>query len=271
MMLRIATQNMFGVYADWRGRAELARPGFEQLQADAICLQETVITDELESTLAYVPEGYRVIHHPIRDREGSGISIATRLPVEDIVEVDLRLERTGDFAAVALMVELSTDVGRVLLVNHLPDWQMYHEWERTVQTERVARMIEERVALRPAHVVVAGDLDADPEAASIRFWTGRMPIADLSVAYRDAWESAGDGSDGGTFIPDNPFSADNDWPFRRIDYILVRCGEHDGPTLTIAECRRLFAPPLPAVSDHYGVVADLVTPRAKPVGAVPTG
>jgi hypothetical protein len=37
-------------------------------------------------------------------------------------------------------------------------------------------------------VIVAGDLDADPGSASIRFWTGRQALDGFSVCYRDAWE-----------------------------------------------------------------------------------
>jgi endonuclease/exonuclease/phosphatase family metal-dependent hydrolase len=67
---------------------------------------------------------------------------------------------------------------------------------------------------------------------------------------------------GETFTPRNPLVADWDWPFRRLDYILVRCGEHGGPTLEIASCDRIFDEPVDGVwaSDHFGVVADLKLP-----------
>jgi hypothetical protein len=55
---------------------------------------------------------------------------------------------------------------------------------------------------------------------------------------------------------------DRDWHFRRIDYILVRCGRHDGPTLPIVACARIFAQPIDGVwaSDHFGVMAELAVP-----------
>lgn len=58
--------------------------------------------------------------------------------------------------------------------------------------------------------------------------------------------------------------ADGDWPFKRIDHVLVRCGLHCGPTLTIRDCRRVFDAPVGGVqaSDHYGVMADLDPPAA---------
>ena len=45
-----------------------------------------------------------------------------------------------------------------------------------------------------------------------------------------------------------------------MDYVLVRCGDH-GPTLRIADARLAVHEPVDGVqpSDHYGVVADLLT------------
>jgi endonuclease/exonuclease/phosphatase family metal-dependent hydrolase len=53
-----------------------------------------------------------------------------------------------------------------------------------------------------------------------------------------------------------------DWPFRRIDYVFVRCGVHGGPTLDITSCALAFDVPRDGVwaSDHFGVVADLAFP-----------
>ena len=125
-----------------------------------------------------------------------------------------------------------------------------------------ARVVEKRTSLRNQHVVLVGDLNADPEATSIRFWSGRQSLGDMSVCYRDAWESTHPGDPGHTYTPRNPLLWDWDWPFRRIDYIFVRCGEHGGPTLDIAACARIFDEPINGVwaSDHFGLVADLVIP-----------
>ena len=100
------------------------------------------------------------------------------------------------------------------------------------------------------------------EASSVRFWTGRQSLGGMSVCYRDAWESAHPGEAGHTFTPDNPLVVDWDWPFRRIDYIMVRCGEHGGPTLAISRCERIFDRPVHGVwaSEHFGLVADLENP-----------
>jgi hypothetical protein len=153
---------------------------------------------------------------------------------------------------------------RIWLDNNLPDWQPDHEHERELQAVRTATAVEDLLARKPGHVIVAGDFDADPAAASIRFWTGRQSLNGRSVCYRDAWESARPGEPGPTFVPGNPNSADWDWPYRRIDYILIRCARHGGPTLAVSSCERTFDHPASAISDHYGLVADLTLPPQSP-------
>jgi endonuclease/exonuclease/phosphatase family metal-dependent hydrolase len=107
---------------------------------------------------------------------------------------------------------------------------------------------------------VAGDFDAEPDADSVRFWTGRHAIDGVSVCYRDAWAGANPGQAGPTFVPENPYSRDWDWPFRRIDYVLVRCGLHGGPTLAVESCVRILDQPETTGSDHYGLLATLKVP-----------
>src|SRR3712207_8820804 len=73
-----------------------------------------------------------------------------------------------------------------------------------------ARFVEELVGRRSVRVVLAGDFDADPDAASVRFWSGRQSLGGVSVCYRDTWESANPGDPGHTFTPNNPLVADPD-------------------------------------------------------------
>jgi hypothetical protein len=85
-----------------------------------------------------------------------------------------------------------------LFVNHLPNWQLTFEHERELQTVVVARTIEEiAIAHDGLRVVLAGDLDATPEAA---------------------WGSTHPGEAGHTFTAEN-------WELRlgrRIDHVMVR-------------------------------------------------
>ena len=67
-------------------------------------------------------------------------------------------------------------IGPLLFVNHLPNWQLTFEHERELQTVIAARAIEEICEERDGlHVVLAGDLDATPDSASVRFLRGGSP------------------------------------------------------------------------------------------------
>jgi endonuclease/exonuclease/phosphatase family metal-dependent hydrolase len=164
-------------------------------------------------------------------------------------------------------------VGRVVFVNHPASFQLTHEAERERQAVAVAEFIERLVAADPAHVIMAGDLNASPDAASIRFWTGKQSLDGMSVCYRDAWAAQNASELGHTFTPDNTLTRnaeDGQWELelgRRIDYILVRCTEH-GPTLDVRACGLFLDNPVGGVwaSDHFGVTADLsaLTPTGRP-------
>jgi endonuclease/exonuclease/phosphatase family metal-dependent hydrolase len=267
MALRVATLNVWGTRGDWTARRAIMRQGFEELNADLITLQETIVIDGYDQARQFLDAGYHLAHQRNREADGQGVTTASRWPFGQVLEVDLQLSaRTAGFAATCLITEVLAPEpwGRIWLANQLPDWRLDHEYERRIQTVAAARTLERLRAHRPGHVIVAGDLDADPEAGSVRFWTGRQDFDDFSVCYRDAWESARPGEPGPTFVPENPHAADWDWPFRRIDYILVRCGEHGGPTLPVTGCTRTFDQPATCVSDHYGVVADLTISPAGP-------
>ncbi|HET7338579.1 MAG TPA: endonuclease/exonuclease/phosphatase family protein, partial [Candidatus Dormibacteraeota bacterium] len=252
-MIRIATINIWARFGDWPARREVLRRCIGELNPDVLALQETVVLGDYDQ-VADITDGYEVVHQTKRTPDGAGISIASRRAATAVHELDLHIAaRPRDFPAGALLVEL----GDLLFVNHNPSWRLDHENERERQAVTVARKIEELAA---KHVVVAGDMDADPLATSIRFWTGRTSIDGMSVCYRDAWEAKHRGDCGDTFTPhENPLVADADWPFGRIDYILVRCGVHGGPTMRINRCERWLDQPVAGVwaSDHFGVVADL--------------
>jgi hypothetical protein len=125
--------------------------------------------------------------------------VASRWLLGEVWEPDLNVTpRTEDFACGTLIAEVFAPepIGSLLFVDHLPNWQLTFEHERELQTVVVGRVIEEIAEGRDLHVVLAGDLDATPEAASVRFWRGRQFLGGMSVCYRDAWGSTTPGRRG---------------------------------------------------------------------------
>ncbi len=263
--IRIVTMNLWGRRGAWVDRRSVIRDGLHALQPDLVAFQESIKNDEYDQVIDLLGPEFHIAHQAGREPDGQGISVASRWPVKDVQEVDLNVTpRTADFACTTLVAEILVPppIGSLLFVNHLPNWQLNFEYERELQAVTTAQFLEERVSLSNSHVVMAGDFDADPDSASVRFWSGLQSLGGMSVCYRDAWVSTHLSYLGHTFTPRNPLVADWDWPFRRIDYIFVRCGDHGGPTLEVNACTRLFDEPVNGVwaSDHFGLAADLSMP-----------
>jgi endonuclease/exonuclease/phosphatase family metal-dependent hydrolase len=106
--------------------------------------------------------------------------------------------------------------------------------------------------------VVAGDLNAVPDADEVRLLTGRSAGGVPGLVFQDSWEVAGDGSTGVTWTRRNPYCVDAAWPERRLDYVLVGW-PRPRPLGNPQVCRVVGIDPVNGVqpSDHYGVVVDL--------------
>lgn len=265
--MRVVTLKLWGQRGDWAGRRRMLAGMFGRLDADLIAFQQATVADGVDAVRDILGDGFDVAHQRDRDDDGRGVAIASRYPITGSWEVDLAISpRTRGFAATTLIAQIVAPppFGPLLFANHLPNWQLNFERERELQAVAAACELEGAISARRQHVVVAGDLDADPDAASIRFWTGRESLAGVSVSYRDAWASTHPAEPGDSFGAASPQNADWDWPFRRIDYILVRCGEDGGPTLAVSSCERVFDQPADGAwaGDHFGLCADLAIPRS---------
>jgi endonuclease/exonuclease/phosphatase family metal-dependent hydrolase len=267
--IRVATLNLWGRGGAWDDRRAVLIEGLRSLAPDVIGFQEAIKTDGYDQVTDLLGPAYTVVSQTIGlIGDGNTAAIASRFPVREVREVDLRLTpRTADFPATTIIAEILAPepVGPLLFVNHLPSWKPPLELERELQAVAAARAVEEMVAERPRHVVLAGDLDAVPEAASIRFLAGRQSLGGMSVCYRDVWAATHPGEPGHTFTQRNPLLMEESHvtveESRRIDYVFVRCDDR-GPSLVPASCRLMFDEPVRGVwgSDHFGIVADLVVP-----------
>ncbi|HYH35727.1 MAG TPA: endonuclease/exonuclease/phosphatase family protein [Nocardioides sp.] len=269
--VRVLTLNVYGpANPDWDRRHRLVGETIRQLDPDLIALQEVPV-DSPETLHRLVGPDRHLSHFSRASEDGVSGTLATRWPHRVVDEIDLR---TSDRSrptlpwCAALVVELVTPLGPMLVAHHKPSWPFPFELEREQQAVLVARALEDRIGDRELHAVVLGDFDATPDSASMQFWRGRRPSEGMSVCYQDAWEYAHPDDPGHTFDLANPLVRDGEVATavsRKIDHVLVRSGLH-GPTLQVADCRRVLDRPVDGVwaSDHYGVVADLVMPANRP-------
>jgi endonuclease/exonuclease/phosphatase family metal-dependent hydrolase len=267
--LRVVTMNVYGpANPDWERRHRLVARTLTELDPDVVALQEVPTGPELADVL---PEGYHTTHFSRCSDDGVGGTLATRWPHRVVTEIDLHVsERAREVLpwTATTVVEMDTPVGRLVVAHHKPSWPFPFELERERQAVIAARTLEKHIGERDVHAVVLGDFDATPDSASMLFWRGRRAVDGLSVCYQDAWEYAHPGDPGHTFDLGNPLVRDGEVATavpRKIDHILVRSGLH-GPTLRVADCRRVLDGPVDGVwaSDHYGVLADLELPERPP-------
>lgn len=268
--VRVATLNVLApANPQWDRRRRVIAETLRATGADVVALQEVPIASGPEVVDELVGPGFHVTGFSRAAADGVGGALATRWPHQVIDEIDQRCTaRSRDFPwCSTLLVTVDSPVGRILVVHHKPSWQFGYEYEREQQALAAARAIEARVD-DVDHVIVVGDFDATPDAASVQFWRGRRSLDGLSVCYQDAWQAVRPTEPGYTFDTDNPLVRAGEVataPSRRIDYVLVRAGVH-GPTLQVRSCRRLLDEPVAGVwaSDHFGVLVELATPNHLP-------
>ena len=268
--LRVVTFNVYGpANPDWERRHALIRSTLRELDADVVALQEVPVDPAFLEDL--VGPGYHFGSFAPAPGDDVAGTLATRWPQRRVVELDLRItERSRATLAwcAALVVEIDTPLGAVVVAHHKPSWPFPFELEREAQAVLLARTLEEHIGDRDVHAVVLGDFDATPDSASLSFLRGRRPVDGLSVCYQDAWEYLHPDDSGRTFDLENPLVREGEVATavsRRIDHVLVRAGLH-GPTLEVRACRRILDTPVDGVwaSDHYGVLADLALPAQPP-------
>jgi endonuclease/exonuclease/phosphatase family metal-dependent hydrolase len=268
--VRVLTLNLFGRHARWPERRRVLADGLRDLRPDVIAFQEAIVADGYDQVADLLDPGFHVVHQArgLLGDGNHGASIASRWPLAAVHEADLHVTpKTADYPCTTLAAEILAPepLGPLLLVNHAPSYSPDAELERELQAVAAARFVERLLDGRAHHVILAGDLNAGPEASSVRFLCARQSLGGMSVCYRDAWEAANPDDPGLTFSPRNPLVTHGDWPrepSRRIDYLLVR-GAECGPTLDVHRCALAFDEPVHGVwlSDHFGVVADLAVPQ----------
>lgn len=268
--LRVMTMNAFGpANPDWERRHRLLADAIGELDPDVLALQEVPL--DIEGDLGRILGREHVLAPFTQEDDGVGGILATRWPHRRVAEIDLRItDRARDSLSwsAAMVIELETPVGTVVVAHHKPSWPFPLEHEREQQAVLVARALERHIGARDVHAIVLGDFDATPDSASVQFWRGRRSVDGFSVCYQDAWEYLHPDDPGYTFEVTNPLVRDGEVATavtRKIDHILVRSTWH-GPTLDVASCERVLDQARDGVwaSDHYGVVADLTSPSNPP-------
>ncbi len=276
--LRVMTANIWNYQEPYAARMKLLRARIEALSPDLIGFQEAGWAPGEEHQVSQLLKdlGY-FIHH---ERDGIppaeqptkkqllDVAVASRWPTS---KVELwQLPGTGK--ALAVQVAVPEPFGPLLFVSTFGTarWQLNRESYREQGAVALDQHVRERASSEGFPPIIAGDFDAVPEAASIRYLTGLQSLAGKSTHYRDAWAWAGDPEQAGfTWTTRSPYVAkiardafQADSHHRRIDYILVGSPHHYRRLARIVSCRVVLDSPDDAgvwPSDHFGVLAEIST------------
>jgi endonuclease/exonuclease/phosphatase family metal-dependent hydrolase len=270
--LRVLSLNVENLEGDER-RTKAINQEIRRLAPDLVSFQEVVATsdrrqlDELltgtelhgthqSDAMSYTP--------PYCDRYG-GTAVATRWPHTTLEVLDMRVAGAADvpWCTVAVSVAIP-DVGDVLFIGTTAAWPLDAEAVRERQAIALTDLDARHRQSLPT--IIAGDFNAMPDAASIRYLRGLQSLGGRSVFYHDAWEIAGDGP-GYTWTTENPntqkvVDAVVRQPARhqRIDYVFIGSWhQHRNAHCQVRSAATAFDQPIDGVwaSDHYGVLVDV--------------
>jgi endonuclease/exonuclease/phosphatase family metal-dependent hydrolase len=233
MRVRVVTVKVWNEDGDPR-RVDIINHELRRLEPDLVGLQEVVYgpgRDQLERLVAGL--GLHSTHQaqvtpatpPGGERYG-GNAVATRWPHRFVESLDLRLADAPDvpWYTLAVSVPLPGE-GEVLFIVTIASWRLEAESARERQVVALTDLDARHRTDLPT--IIAGDLNATPDAASIRYLTGLQSLGGRSVYYHDAWAVAGDGPVY-TWTADNPNASSvmdqivrQPNHRRRIDHIFV--------------------------------------------------
>lgn len=267
--MRIVTINVQNTEGDPR-RLGLLNRELRRLSPDLVALQEVVDSRHLDELLAGTElhgthqADAMAYSPPFADRYG-GNAVASRWPHRVAEVLDLRVAGAADvpWCTLAVKVPLPAE-GEMLFISATASWRLDAEAVREQQAVALGDLDARHRTDLPT--VIAGDFNAEPDAASIRYLTGRQSLSGRSVHYHDAWEVAGDGP-GHTWTSANANAAAlfdqlvrQPGHRRRIDYVFTGSWHaHPQARCEIRTASLAFDQPTDGVwpSDHYGVVVDV--------------
>ena len=187
--------------------------------------------------------------------------------------LDLRGADAPDvpWCTLAAVIELPGE-GELLFIAATTSWRLDAEAARERQAVAISDLDARHRQVLPT--IIAGDLNASPDASSIRYLTGLQSMSGRSAHYHDAWSIAGDGP-GYTWAAENPSArAEIDQIVRqphhrrRLDYVLAGSWHaHPEAFCRVRSASLAFDEPSEGVwaSDHFGVVVDFDIGRDSPV------
>lgn len=272
-VIRVFTMNIWNFDGKYEARQRLLRAGIEELDPDLLAFQEAGCDGHRDQVRAMLDGlDYQIIHQfdgPAGGQGRDGCAVASRWPMEWLETVNLRVSPQAQaypYAALLVRVRAPEPMGPILFVCAKPSWELNREYERELQAVELVKAVRRHARLSDLPPILAGDFDATPDSASVRFLTGRQSLGGLSVHFRDAWAEAGDGTPGYTWTYRNGSAREvigrcfqDRRHQRRIDYVFLGSPHESARRAAVRTARVVLRSPRAGVwaSDHYAVFAEI--------------
>ncbi len=270
--LRVLTANIWNYAEPYELRMKLLREQITALQPDVIGFQEAGWKSEEEHQVKQLLHGlnYHIEHESDgsdnKERRLLDVAVASRWPLKRKAFHSL----PGSGKALAVEITAPQPIGRLLFVSTFGTarWQFDRELQRerdAVALDRFIREISDPNGFPP---IIAGDFDATPDSAGIRYLTGLQSLDGHSTHYYDVWKAAGNRGAGHTWTTQNHYAKKTTEQFwhlsdhhRRIDYIFIGSPHLYRGYARVVSTRVVLNQPVGKdwPSDHFGVLAEIAT------------
>ncbi|MFG1818511.1 endonuclease/exonuclease/phosphatase family protein [Kribbella sp. NPDC049174] len=246
-------------------RTGLINAELRRLSPDLVAFQEVC-----DDQLAELIDGTGLTHtthqsEVLKSSWRHGSVLATRWPhrVVDVQERRASAESDVHWWTLAAAVDVP-ELGELLFIHPSTPWRLDQAGAREEQLLAAVELDEQHRFRLPS--IIAGDLNATPKSAGVRFLTGLQSLGGRSTQYHDAWAVAGDGT-GFTWTVANPLAAaeidrllGQSRLRRRIDYVFVGSAHsHPDARARVLHTELIGDAPVDGVwlSDHFAVLTDL--------------
>jgi endonuclease/exonuclease/phosphatase family metal-dependent hydrolase len=247
----------------WQDRQPRILETLRAAQPDVVALQETwgttattqarELAAALGLTSAFAAPSLPPVpdppEHPDQAGVRLGVGILSRWPITAMREERLPTRHRPE-ATVSLVATLAHPAGPLPVIVTCLEWEPAFASDRVAQAQAVADLATDPALDGPSPVIVAGDLNAAPDAPVLR------PLREVLT---DAWAEGGGDPAAASLRSDHPFAPVEAGELidRRIDHVLVRPGR---PGVVVrSSAARLAGAPIDGLdpSDHLAVVCDL--------------
>jgi endonuclease/exonuclease/phosphatase family metal-dependent hydrolase len=258
--LRVLTWNLWGRFGPWEARLGAIAATLATSEADVAALQEVWEAGErnqaaeLASALGF---SHAYTGRFTIDGVTIGNAVLSRWPIVDLESRMLPAPPELEELRVVSRAAIDAPRGPLQVYTTHLNWRFEQSAVRREQLRSIARFVAETTDDDGYPPILAGDMNATPDADEIRMLTGRTDPPVANLVFHDAWEAAGNTEPGFTWTNANRWATRDLEPDRRIDYVFVGWPRRGGAG-HVTSCR-LVGEPVNGLdpSDHLGVLASL--------------